>query len=77
MEAAADFFFLGSKIPADCDCIHEINSRLLLGRKAMTNLDNIYIKKQRHHFADQGPYSQGCGFSSSHVQMGETDHKEG
>ena len=77
MEAAADFIFLGSKIPADCDYIHEIKSRLLLGRKAMTNLDNIYIKKQRHHFADQGPYSQGCGFSSSHVQMGETDHKEG
>ena len=36
-----------------------------------------HIKKQRHHFADQGPYSQSHGFSSSHVQMWELDHKEG
>ena len=36
--------------------------RLLLGRKAMTNLDSI-LKKQRHYFADKGPYSQSYGFS--------------
>ena len=35
------------------------------------------IKKQRHHFADKGPYSQSYGFSSSHVWMWELDHKEG
>ena len=35
------------------------------------------IKKQRHHFADKSPYSQGYDFSSSHVQMWELDHKEG
>ena len=35
------------------------------------------IKKQRYHFADKGPYSQNYDFSSSHVQMGELDHKEG
>ena len=35
------------------------------------------IKKQRHHFANNGPYSQSYGFSSSHVQMWELDHKEG
>ena len=35
-----------------------------------------HIKKQRHHFADKGPYSQSYGFSSSHVQMWELDHKE-
>ena len=35
------------------------------------------IYKQRHHFADQGPYSQNYGFSSSRVQMWELDHKEG
>ena len=35
------------------------------------------IKKQRHHFANKGLYSQIYGFSSSHVQMGELDHKEG
>ena len=37
-----DFTFLGSKITADCDCSHEIKRRLLLGRKAMTNLDSIF-----------------------------------
>ena len=39
---------------------------MLLGRKTMTNLDSV-IKKQRHHFAEKGPYSQSYGFSSSHV----------
>ena len=41
METVTDFIFLGSKITADCDCSHEIKRRLLLGRKAMTNLDSI------------------------------------
>ena len=41
METARDYIFLGSKITADGDCSHEIKRRLLLGRKAMTNLDNI------------------------------------
>ena len=41
METVTDFIFLGSKIVADGDCRREINRRLLLGRKAMTNLDNI------------------------------------
>ena len=41
METVTDFTFLGSKITADGDCSHEIKRRLLLGRKAMTNLDNI------------------------------------
>ena len=36
-----------------------------------------WIKKQRHYFADKVPYSQSCGFSSSHVWMWELDHKEG
>ena len=40
-ETMADFIFLDSKITADCDCSHEIKRRLLLGRKAMTNVDNI------------------------------------
>ena len=35
------------------------------------------FKKQRHHFADKGPYSESYGFSSSHVQMWELGHKEG
>ena len=41
METVAGFIFLGSKITADGDCSHEIKRRLLLGRKAMTNLDSI------------------------------------
>ena len=41
VETVADFIFLGSKITADDDCSHEIKRRLLLGRKIMTNLDNI------------------------------------
>ena len=41
METVTDFIFLGSKITADCDCSHEIKRGLLLGRKAMPNLDGI------------------------------------
>ena len=41
METVKDFIFLGSKITADGECSHEIRRRLLLGRKAMTNLDSI------------------------------------
>ena len=42
METVTDFIFLGSRITADGDCSHEIKTRMLLGRKAMTNLDNIF-----------------------------------
>ena len=59
--------FLGSKITKDSDCSHEIKRPLLLGRKAMTNLDSD-ITLLRHQFGDKGPYSQRYGFSSSHVQ---------
>ena len=41
VETVSEFIFLGSKITADGDCSHEIKRRLLLGRKVMTNLDNI------------------------------------
>ena len=41
VETVADFIFLGSKITADGDCSHEIKRHLVLGRKVMTNLDNI------------------------------------
>ena len=41
VEIVSDFIFLGSKITADGDCSHEIKTRLLLGRKVMTNLDSI------------------------------------
>ena len=62
LETVADFTFLGSKITVDIDCSHTIKRHLLLARIAMTNLDSI--KKQRHHFANKGPYSQSYGFSS-------------
>ena len=62
-------------ITIDGDCSHEIKRVLPLGRKDMTNLENI-LKKQRHHFADKGPYSQSYGFSSSHVWMSELSYKE-
>ena len=45
METVRDFIFGGSKITADGDCSHEIKRRLLRKRKAMTNLDSLYIKK--------------------------------
>ena len=59
METMTDFIFLGSKITADGDCSHEIERRLPLGRKAMTNLDSIL--KSRHYLANKGPYSQIYG----------------
>ena len=67
METVRGFIFLGSKITADGECSHEIKRGLLLGRKAMTNLQRI--KKQRHYFADKGPSSQSYGFSNTHVWM--------
>ena len=67
VETVADFIFGCSKITADGDCSHEIKTRLLLGRKVMTNIDSI-LKKQRHYFVNKGPESsQGYGFSSGHV----------
>ena len=55
METVIDFIFLGSKITANGDCSHEIKRSLLLGRKALTNLDSLS--------------SESYGYSSSHVWM--------
>ena len=68
VETVTDFIFLGSKITADGDCSHEIKRRLLLGRKAMTNLDSI-LKSRDITWPTKGPSSQSYGFSSSHVWM--------
>ena len=65
--------FFGSKITADSDYSHEIKRHLLVGRKAMTNLDSILKSRD---FANKGPSSQSYGFSSSHVWMWELDYKE-
>ena len=53
METVTDFILGGSKITEDGNCSHEIKRCLLVGRKAMTNLDSIL--KSRHHFANKGP----------------------
>ena len=76
METVIDCIFLCSKITADDDCSHEIKTCLLIGRKAMTK-PRQHTKKQRHYFTDKGPSSQSYGFSDSHVQMWDLDHKEG
>ena len=68
METVTDFIFLGSKITADGDCSHETERHLLLGRKAMTNLDSI-LKSRDITLPTKICNSQNYGFSSSHVWM--------
>ena len=63
METVTDFIFLGSKITAAGDCSHEIKRHLLLGRKAMTNLDSIL--KTETLFTNKSLSSQSYGFSGS------------
>ena len=75
MEAVTDFIFLGSRITVDGDHIHEIKRRLLLGRKAVTNLDST-LKSREITLLMKGSSSQSYGFSSS-VWIGELDHKGG
>ena len=72
VETVADFILGGSKTTADGDCRHEIKRCLLLGRKAMTNLEHT----KKHYFANKGLSGQGYGFSSSQVWMWEFDYKE-
>ena len=62
----ADFIFLDSKIIADCDCSHEIKRLLLLGRKAMTNLDSLLKSRDT---TDKDPYSQKYGFSLIYMEI--------
>ena len=61
VETVTDFIFLGSKITADGDYSLEIKRRLLLGRKAMTKLDNI-LENRNITFVNKGPYSQSYSF---------------
>ena len=76
METVTDFIFLGSKITVGGDCSHEIQRRLLLGRKAMTDLDSTW-KSRGITLLTKVWYSQSYGFSSSHVWIWELDPKEG
>ena len=66
METVRDFILGGSRITADGVCSHEIKRHLLLGRKAMKNLDSI-LKSRDITLPTKGLYSQSYSFSSSHV----------
>ena len=68
METVRDFIILGSKITADGDCSHEIKRHLLLGRKAVTNLDRI-LKSRDIALPTKVHLVKGMVFSSSHVWM--------
>ena len=73
METVRDFILGGSKITADGNCSHEIRRCLLLGRKAMINLDSILKSRDRplstKTFVDKGLSSQSYDISSSHAWM--------
>ena len=72
VETVTDCIFLGTRITVDGDCSYEIKT--LTPWKESYGKPRQCIKKERHHFAHKGPYSQSYGFSSSHVC--ELDHKE-
>ena len=75
VEAVTDFISLGSKIIADGDSSHEI--KMLAPWKKSYDQPRQHNKNQRCYFANKGPSSQSYGFSSSHVWMWKSDHKEG
>ena len=68
VEAVTDLFSWAPKSLQTVTTAMKLKRYLLLGRKAMTNLDSI-CKNQRHHLPDKDLYSQSYGFSSSHVWM--------
>ena len=75
VESVTDFIFLGSKITANSDCGHENKRCLLLGRKAITNLDNV-LKSRNITFPTKVCIVK-ASFFSAHVQMWKLDYKEG
>ena len=76
VEAVTDFLFWAPKSLQMVTAAIKLKfQRLLLGRKATTNLDSVL--RSRHLFANKASYSQSCGFPSSHVWMLEVDYKEG
>ena len=76
VEAVTDFVFLGSKITADSDCSHEIKRCLLLGRKAMTNLNSV-LKPRDVTLLTKVHIVKAMVFPVVLAQMLELDHKEG
>ena len=69
METVRDFISLGSKITVDGECSHEIKRHLLLGRKAMTNLDSILKSRDIITLLTKVHLVKSYDFSSSHVWM--------
>ena len=67
VETVIDFLFLGSKITVDSDCSMKLKDTYSL--EGEYGKPRQHIKKQRHQFADKGPFNQSYGFSSSHLQM--------
>ena len=76
MEAMTDFIFLGSKIPADGDCSHEIKRCLLLGRKAVTNLDSV-LKSRDITLPTKVHLVKAMVFPVVMYKCESWDHKEG
>ena len=74
METVTNFIFLGSRITADGDCSHKIKRHLLLGRKAMINLDSI-LKSRDITLPTKVCLTQSYGFSCSCVWLRDLDHK--
>ena len=74
-KTGTDFIFWGSKITADGGCHHEIKRFLLLGKKAMTNLDSTF-KSRDITLPTNVRIVKAMVFSNSHVWMWELDHKE-
>ena len=68
VEILTDIIFFGSKITADSDCSHKIKRCLLLGRKAMTNLDSV-LKIRDITLLTKIHTVKAMGFSSTHVQI--------
>ena len=78
VKTVTNFIFLGSKITADSVCSHEVKSQLLLGKKAMTNLDSLLKSRDFFFFfflADEVLLSQS--YSLVVIQIWELNHKEG
>ena len=72
MEIVTDFIFLGSKITADGDCCHEIKRSLLLGRKAITNLDNMSLSKLRALVIDREAWRAAVhAVTKSHARVSD------
>ena len=75
MEAVTDFIFLGSKITVDGDFSHKMKRHLVLVKDSYDR-PRHRIQKHRHHFADKGPSSESCGFSSRRVWMWGLDYNK-